>query len=71
MHRLNSHIHFQAALAKTQSQAWQRVCLSHHTYKTTDKPTDEKNTEQLTTVWKKSDFCHSMSHLWLDKQMCF
>jgi len=44
MHKptLHSHTHCQAAQANAQTQAWQRVCLSHRTTKTTDKLTDEK-----------------------------
>lgn len=38
---LNSHTHCQAAQAKAQTQAWQRVCLPQRTTKTTDKTTDE------------------------------
>ena len=38
----NSHTHCQAAQANAQTQAWQRVCLSNRTTKTTDKPVDEK-----------------------------
>jgi hypothetical protein len=38
----NSHTHCQAAQANAQNQAWQRVCLSNRTTKTTDKQTDEK-----------------------------
>jgi hypothetical protein len=39
---LHSHTHCQAAQANAETQAWQRVCLSNRTPKTTDKPTDEK-----------------------------
>ena len=42
MPTLHSHTHCQAAQAHAQTQAWQRVCLSQHTTKTTDKPMDEK-----------------------------
>jgi len=38
----NSLTHCQAAQANAETQAWQRVCLSHRTTKTTDKPTDEE-----------------------------
>jgi hypothetical protein len=38
----NSHTHCQAAQAKAQTQAWQRVCLSNRTTKTTEKQADEK-----------------------------
>lgn len=38
----NSPTHCQAAPAKAQTKAWQRVCLSQRTTKTTDKPMDEK-----------------------------
>ena len=39
---LHSHTHCQAAQVNAQTQAWQRVCLSNRTTKTTDKQTDEK-----------------------------
>ena len=39
---LHSHTHCQAAQAHATTQAWQRVCLSNRTTKTTDKQTDEK-----------------------------
>ena len=42
MPNANSHTHCQAALANAKTKAWQRVCLPHHTTKTTDKPTTEK-----------------------------
>ena len=38
----DSHTHCQAAQANAQTKAWQRVCLSNRTAKTTDKPTNEK-----------------------------
>ena len=38
----NSHTHCQAAQANATTQAWQRVCLSNRTTKTTDKLTDEE-----------------------------
>jgi hypothetical protein len=52
---LHSHTHCQAAPANAQTQAWQRVCLSNRTTKTTDKPTDEKNTEAITAVLQKAN----------------
>ena len=44
MHKptLHSYTHCQAAQANTQTQAWQRVCLSNRTTKTNDKQADEK-----------------------------
>jgi len=44
MHKppLNSRTHCQAAKASAKTQAWQIVCLSNRTIKTTDKPADEK-----------------------------
>ena len=55
----NSHTHCQAAQANAQTQAWQRVCLSNRTTKTTDKPADEKNTEAITAVLQKWRFSAS------------
>ena len=37
-----SHTHYQAAQANAKTQAWQRVCQSNRTTKTTDNQTDEK-----------------------------
>ena len=48
-----SHTHCQAAPANAKTKAWQRVCLPNRTTKTTDKPTDEKNTEPITAVLQK------------------
>jgi len=42
MPTLHSHTHCQAAQSIAKTKAWERVCLSHRTPKTTDKPTDEK-----------------------------
>ncbi len=44
MHKptLHSHTHCQATPANAQTQAWQRVCLSNRTTKTTVNPMDEK-----------------------------
>jgi len=52
MPTLYSHTHCQAAQAQAQTKAWQRVCLSKRSTKTTDKPTNEKNTEPVTAVWR-------------------
>jgi hypothetical protein len=56
---LHSHTHCQAAQAHAQTKAWQRVCLSQRTTKTTDKTTDEKNTEPITAVWRNGGFSAS------------
>lgn len=42
MPTLHSHTHCQAAQANAETKAWQRVCLSNLTTKTTDNQTDEK-----------------------------
>ncbi|MCB9309864.1 MAG: hypothetical protein H6567_07405 [Lewinellaceae bacterium] len=55
----NSHTHCQAEPTNAQTQAWQRVCLFYCTTKKTDKPTDEKNTEAITTVLQKWRFSAS------------
>jgi hypothetical protein len=47
----NSHTHCQAAQANAQTQAWQRVCLSNRTTKTTDKQTDEKEHRSDNSVY--------------------
>jgi hypothetical protein len=39
---LHSHTHCQAAQANATTQAWQRVCLSNRTTKTTERQADEK-----------------------------
>ena len=55
----NSHTHCQATPANAKTKAWQRVCLSNRTTKTTDKPADEKNTEAITAVLQKWRFSAS------------
>ena len=54
-----SYTHCQAARALAKTKAWQRVCLPNRTTKTTDKPTDEKNTEPITAVWRNGGFSAS------------
>ena len=70
MPTLHSHTHCQAAQAQAQTKAWQRVCLSNRTTRTTEKPTDEKNTEPVTAVLRNGGFsgklkvCFSNQVLW-------
>jgi hypothetical protein len=63
---LHSHTHFQATQATAQTKAWQRVCLSNRTTKTTDKPTDEeehRTDNRRLAQWRvKWLFEHSTSH---------
>ncbi len=47
----NSHTHCQAAPAKAQAKAWQRVCLSNCTTKTTENPTGEKEHRSDNSVY--------------------
>lgn len=42
MSAFHSHTHCQAAQAHAKTKAWQRMCLSNRTTKTTDKPTDKE-----------------------------
>ncbi len=42
MPTLRSHTHLQATPAIAQTKAWQRVCLSQRTTKTSDKQANEK-----------------------------
>ena len=66
----NSHTHCQATPANAQTKAWQRVCLSHRTTKTTYNPADEKehrSDNRRLAQWRvKWLFEHSTSHqlLW-------
>jgi hypothetical protein len=48
---LNNHTHCQAPQAIATSQAWQRVCLSNRTSKTTDKQADEKEHRSDNSVY--------------------
>ena len=50
---LHSHTHCQATQANAKTKAWQRVCLSNRTTKTTDKPTDEKEHRSDNSTYKK------------------
>jgi hypothetical protein len=51
MPTLHSHTHCQAAPAKAQTQAWQRVCLPYRTTNPTDKPTDENEHRSDNSVY--------------------
>jgi hypothetical protein len=65
MPTLHSHTHCQAAQAHATTQAWQRVCLSNRTTKTTDKPTDEKEhrTDNIGFAkWRLKCFYDSLVH---------
>jgi hypothetical protein len=53
---LHSHTHCQAPQAHATTQAWQRVCLPQRSTKTTDKPTNEKDTEAITSPIRKQGF---------------
>jgi hypothetical protein len=70
MPTLHSHTHCQATQAHATTQAWQRVCLSNRTTKTTDKPTDEEEhrTDNSGFAKKRVQWLieHSTSHqiLW-------
>lgn len=55
MPTLNSHTHCQVTQADPQAKTWQRVCLSQHTTKTTDKQA-KKNTEAITSPIRKQRF---------------
>ncbi len=67
---LHSHTHCQAAQANAHTQAWQRVCLSNRTTKTTDKPTDEKEhrtDNRRLAQWRVTwliEHSTSHQHLW-------
>jgi hypothetical protein len=50
---LHSHTHCQVAQANAKTQAWQRVCLSNRTTKTTDKPTNEKEHRSDNSTYPK------------------
>ena len=70
MPTLHSHTHCQAAKANASTQAWQRVCLSNRTTKSTDKPADEEEhrTDNSGFAKKRVQWLieHSTSHqhLW-------
>jgi hypothetical protein len=48
---LNSHTHCKAAQANAATQAWQRVCLSQRSTKTTDKPADKNEHRSDNSVY--------------------
>lgn len=56
MPTLQSHTHCQAAQANAQTQAWQRVCLSNRTTKTTKNPTDEKEHRSANITYTQAGF---------------
>ena len=51
MPNASSHTHCQAVPANAKTEAWQRVCLSQPTAKTTDKQTDEKEQRRHNSVY--------------------
>ncbi len=51
MATLHSHTHCQAAQAKAQTKACQRVCLSQRTTETTEKRTDEEEARCPNSVY--------------------
>jgi len=53
MPTFHSHTHCQAALAKAQTQAWQRLCLSNRTPKSIDEKEHEAITSGLASVGLK------------------
>jgi hypothetical protein len=53
---LHSHTHCQATPANAQTKAWQRVCLSNRTTKTSDKPTDGKEHRSDNITIRKQGF---------------
>ena len=61
----NSHTHCQAAEANAKTQAWQRVCLSNRTTKSTDKPTVEEKHRTDNSTYKK------LAVQWLNEALCF
>ncbi len=73
---LHSHTHCQAPQANATTQAWQRVCLSNRTTKTTDKQADQEEHRTDNSGFKKLGVRwlneHSTSHKhlwWLDSFM--
>jgi len=61
----NSHTHCQAAPANAQTKAWQRVCLSQRTTKTTEKQADEKEHRSDNSSYPK------VAVQWLNQALCF
>ncbi len=51
MPNANSHTHCQATPAQAKTKAWQRVCLSLWTTRTTNKPTSEKKQRRHNSVY--------------------
>jgi hypothetical protein len=67
----NSHTHCQAAPANAQTKAWQRVCLSNHTTKTTDKPTDEKEHRSDNSTYPKGGVLFSKDSFVVNQTLVF
>ncbi|MEY3499989.1 MAG: hypothetical protein RL308_1658 [Bacteroidota bacterium] len=65
----SSHTHCQTAQTNAQTQAWQRVCMSNRTTKTTDKQADEKEHRSDNSGFAKKRVQwlieHSTSHKFL------
>ena len=73
MHKptLHIHTHCQAAQANTQTQAWQRVCLSNRTTNTTEKPADEKEHRSDNSTYPKGGVSCSKDSFVVNQTLVF
>ncbi len=68
---LHSHTHCQVAQANAKTQAWQRVCLSNRTTKTTDKPTNEKEHRSDNSTYPKGGVSCSKDSFVVNQTLVF
>ena len=61
----------QAAQAHATTQAWQRVCLSNRTTKTTDKPTDEEEHRTDNSTYPKGGVSCSKDSFVVNQTLVF
>jgi hypothetical protein len=68
---LHSHTHCQAAQANATTQAWQRVCLSNRTSKTTDNQADEEEHRSDNTSLAKGGVSYSKDSFVVNQTLVF
>jgi len=71
MPALHSHTHCQAAPANAQTKAWQSVCLSNRTTKTTDKQVDEKEHRSDNSGFAKKRVQWLIEHSTSHQLLCY
>ena len=68
---LHSHTHCQATQTNATTKAWQRVCLSNRTTKTTDKQADDKEARLHNSTYPKGGVSFSKDSFVVNQTLVF